>query len=155
MTVKRAAATYLWLIELVLRLGLGGAFIYAGWVKALDPVGFADSIASFAVLPPVLISLFALTIPIFEIGAGSLVLIGWPRRIGALALMVLTAVFCVALVQALARGLTVNCGCFGPSASTTNPWLDLARDVTIIAGCLILYRWAGREVVTPGVNDAG
>jgi putative oxidoreductase len=147
MGIRRSIAGYLGLIELVLRVGLGGAFVYAGWVKARDPVGFADSVASFAVLPPVLISPFALAIPIFEIGAGSLVLIGWPRRIGAFALMVLTAVFCVALVQALVRGLTINCGCFGPSASTANPWFDLVRDLVIIAGCAVLYRWPRFSVV--------
>ncbi|MGH7842998.1 MAG: MauE/DoxX family redox-associated membrane protein [Candidatus Binataceae bacterium] len=140
MTTRPPLAFSLRLLELALRLGLGGAFVYAGWVKAQDPVGFADSVASFALLPAALISPFALALPIFEFAAGLLLLAGWPRRLGAFALMLLTAVFCVALVQALARGLTVNCGCFGPSASTSNPWLDLARDLAILAGCFILYR---------------
>jgi len=155
MAIQRSAAAALRLFELALRLGLGGAFVYAGWVKAQDPLGFADSVASFAVLPTALINPFALATPIFEIAAGILVIIGRPLRVGALALMVLTAVFCVALVQALARGLTVNCGCFGPSASTTNPWLDLVRDIGIIAACVILYRWPRRLLLTAGVGGVG
>jgi putative oxidoreductase len=133
--------------ELILRLLIGGAFIYAGWVKAQDPVGFADSVASFAILPRSLIAPFALALPIFEIGAGMLVLTGSPARIGALALMSLTGVFCIGLIQAIARGLDVNCGCFGPSASTANPWFDLGRDLLIIAGCAWLYRreWLNRR----------
>jgi putative oxidoreductase len=127
--------TFVWMLRLI----IGVAFIYAGWIKASDPIGFADSVHSFEILPNALISPFALALPIYEIAAGALIVAGWPKRIGALALLLLTAVFCVALISALARGLTINCGCFG-SASTTNPWIDLARDVLIIAGCVILYR---------------
>jgi putative oxidoreductase len=138
------------LAQWIFRLGIGGAFIYAGWIKTTDPVGFADSVASFAILPNALISPFALALPIYEIAAGAVLIAGRPRRVGALALLFLTTIFCVALVAALARGLTVNCGCFGPSASTTNPWIDLARDGLVIAGCALLYRpeWLNCLVTT-------
>jgi len=131
----------LWRIALILtRLVLSAAFIYAGWLKALDPVGFADSVNSFAILPSALISPFALTMPIFEIAGGFLIIVGFPRRLGAFALLCLTGVFSVALVSAMIRGLSVNCGCFGPSASATNPWIDLGRDALIILGCAAVYR---------------
>jgi len=125
---------------LLTRLVLGAAFIYAGWIKALDPVGFADSVNSFAILPSILISPFALAMPIFEIFSGILILTGIPARLGAFALLCLTGVFSIALVSAILRGLSVNCGCFGPSASTTNPWVDLGRDILIIVGCAAVYR---------------
>ena len=131
----RLFRTFVWMIRLV----IGVAFIYAGWIKASDPIGFADSVHSFEILPNSLISPFALGLPIYEITAGTLLVAGWLKRIGALALLLLTSVFCVAVISALARGLSINCGCFGP-ASTTNPWIDLARDVLIIAGCAILYQ---------------
>ena len=138
-TMRRVAPVYYKVAEWGLRLGIGGAFIYAGWLKAQDPVGFADSVASFAMLPSWLVSVFALALPMFEIVAGISLVIGWPRRIGALALMSLTGVFCIALIMAIARGLDVNCGCFGPSAAITNPWVDLARDLLIVSGCVYLY----------------
>jgi putative oxidoreductase len=154
--MRKISPVYFKIAEWGLRLGIGGAFIYAGWLKAQDPVSFADSVNSFAILPSRLISTFALALPMFEIVAGVLLVINWPKRIGALALMSLTAVFCVALVLAIARGLDVNCGCFGPSASTTNPWVDLTRDLLIVSGCVCLYRsdWlynrvtARREILT-------
>jgi putative oxidoreductase len=139
MVGRRSARSYLWFLQLILQIGIGGAFVYAGWVKATDPVAFADSVASFAVLPHPLVGLFALWLPIFEIAAGLTVMIGWPKRIGALALLLLTAVFCVALLSAIARGLNINCGCFGASSSNTSPWLDFARDLLILAGCAFLY----------------
>ena len=133
-------SVYFTLVELGLRLVIGSAFIYAGWLKAQDPVGFADSVASFAILPSPLISAFALAMPMFEILAGVLLILGKPARIGALGLMVLTSVFCVALVAAIVRGLRVNCGCFGPSVSTSDPWADLGRDLGILLACVFLYR---------------
>ena len=151
--MRSVSPVYLKVVEWGLRLAIGGAFIYAGWLKAQDPVGFADSVASFAILPNWLISPFALALPMFEIVAGSLLVIGWPRRAGALALMLLTGVFCVALGLAIARGLDVNCGCFGPSTSTTNPWVDLARDLLIIAACLLLYRSPRRNTPVTVARD--
>ncbi len=127
-------------VIVVTRLVLGAAFVYAGWIKALDPVGFADSVNSFAILPSMVISPFALAMPMFEIASGILILVGIPARLGAFALLSLTGVFSIALVSAIVRGLSVNCGCFGPSASTVNPWVDLGRDILIIAGCAAVYR---------------
>jgi putative oxidoreductase len=146
--MRKISPVYFKVAEWGLRLGVGGAFIYAGWLKAEDPVGFADSVATFAILPSWLISAFALALPMFEIVAGVLLVINWPKRLGALALTLLTAVFCIALVLAIVRGLDINCGCFGPSASTTNPWVDLTRDLLIVLGGVCLYRsdWLYRRV---------
>jgi putative oxidoreductase len=137
--------------EWALRAVIGIAFIYAGWLKVQDPAGFADSVAAFAILPKWSISGFALALPIFEIIAGTLLIIGRPRRIGALALTLLSSVFCIALIWAIARGLKVNCGCFGPSVSAVDPRLDLGRDLAILLGCCFLYRadWFYRSTTAP------
>jgi len=127
-------------LEWALRLIIGGVFIYAGWAKRGDSLDFADSVASFRILPEVFINPFTLAIPPFEIAAGVLVLTGWHKRVGTLGLLMMTAMYCMALTWALARGITVNCGCFGTSVVGTNPWLDLARDLLIVAACAILYR---------------
>jgi uncharacterized membrane protein YphA (DoxX/SURF4 family) len=127
-------------LAVVLRVVVGGSFIYAGWVKVGDPAGFADSVASFAMLPNALISSFTLSLPIYEIGAGASILSGWPRRVGSLAILCVSVVFTIALAQAIGRNLDVNCGCFGVSASTTNPWVDLSRNFLTVLACLFLYR---------------
>ncbi|MGH7814331.1 MAG: DoxX family protein [Candidatus Binataceae bacterium] len=124
--------------ELALRVGIGALFIYAGAEKLRDPQSFADSVNSFQMLPAALIAPFALALPIFEIGAGILIAIGWPRRIGAIALLVLSVMFCIALGQALVRGLDVNCGCFGPGYSR-NPAIELTGDIVLSAACAFLY----------------
>ena len=122
----------------VVSAGVGGLFIFAGWEKSFSPQSFADSIASFKILPDQLIIPTALSIPPFEILAGLLALSGWHRRTGLLALTLATAVYCVAIGLALMRGLDVNCGCFGP-VSNLSPRAELLRDLLLFAFCLASY----------------
>jgi putative oxidoreductase len=133
-------------LEWVLRLVIGGVFIYAGWAKRNEGIEFADSVASFRILPGAVIVPFMLAIVPFEIGAGVMVLTGWQKRVGALGLLIMASMYCIALALALARGITVNCGCFGTSAVGTNPSIDLGRDLLLAAGCAVLYRIASRRV---------
>ena len=98
---------------LAVSLGLAVVFIYAGFEKLHDPLDFADIIAGFGILPGAFINLLALALPPFEIACGLLLL--WPptRQVGALAIALLSMMFFAALLSALLRGLTLDCGCFG------------------------------------------
>jgi len=137
--VRRLPRWLSWLI----RCTLGGIFIYAGWSKMGNPWAFADSIASFHLLPNRLISPLALGLPVFEVLAGIAIFIpiGRFQRVGALAILLLCGIFAMALAQALARGLSVDCGCFGSGApSIGKTGLALARDLLIGAAAFWMYR---------------
>lgn len=136
---------YRWL-ELGVRLVVGAAFMYAGALKIGDPLQFADQIASFEILPNALINPLALSLPLFEILTGLLLITGLMRRPAALAIALALAVYLAAISWALARGLTIDCGCFGAQApSRAGMWLDLARDVALLAGAVIAYRYPGAK----------
>ena len=75
---------------LAVSLAMAGIFIYAGIDKIRDPLQFADSIAAFGILPAVFINLLALGLPPFEIACGLLLLGPRTRRIGALAITLLS-----------------------------------------------------------------
>jgi len=126
------------IIVWIMSVAVGGLFIYAGWAKSFGPQAFADSIASFKILPAGLIVPAALSIPPFEILAGLLAVTGWHRRVGLLAIAVATAAYCVAIGSALVRGLDVNCGCFGP-VSNLRPGTELLRDLLVLAFCVASY----------------
>ncbi len=136
------------LILWIMSVALGGLFIYAGWTKSFGPQAFADSIASFKILPVELIVPTALSIPPLEILAGLLVLAGWHRRAGLLAIAMATAVYCLAIGSAMVRGLDVNCGCFGP-VSNLRPGVELLRDLLILACSVATYVLALSGVTTP------
>lgn len=129
-------------VVLAVSLALAGVFIYAGIdkIRDRDPIQFADSIAAFAILPAVLINLLAIGLPPFEIACGLLLLGPWTRRVGALAVAVVSVMFFTALASALLRGLTLDCGCFGVGApSRQRMWLELVLDAVLFSGALFVY----------------
>jgi putative oxidoreductase len=66
----------------------------------------------------------------------------WPpvRRIGALAIALLSVMFFAALSSALLRGLTLDCGCFGIGApSRARMWMELGLNVVLFGGSAFVY----------------
>jgi uncharacterized membrane protein YphA (DoxX/SURF4 family) len=115
------------------RLALGALFVYAGAVKADDLTAFAGSIAAYEILPYFGNYLVAATLPYIEVLAGLLLLANRRVRPAALLLAGLTLVFMAVLLSVIARGLEIDCGCFGADGRTT-PAMALLRD----AGILVL-----------------
>src|SRR5271167_3708452 len=137
MTLDNSRRNY---VVLAVSLALAAVFIYAGIDKIRDPLQFADSIAAFAILPAVFINLLALGLPPFEVACGLLLLGPRTRRLGALAVAVISVIFFTALASALLRGLTLDCGCFGVGApSRPRMWLELVVDVVLFSGALFVY----------------
>ncbi len=117
----------------VMRILLGAMFVYSGAVKIMAPVAFADSIASFAMLPLPLINVFTLGLPPFEVIVGGMLLAGRGVRLAALCSMVMMVVFLIAITQGMLRGLDIDCGCFGDTGSLfSNPWVIWVRDVILL-----------------------
>jgi putative oxidoreductase len=128
-------------------LGLAAVFIYAGIEKMRDTLQFADSIGAFGILPGLFINLVALAMPPFEFACG--LLLFWPptRRVGALAIALLSVMFFAVLLSALLRGLTLDCGCFGSGApSRPRMWVELGLNVALFAGSAVVYL---RSIVPP------
>ncbi len=120
------------------RLGLAGVFIYAGFIKADDPVAFASQVANYQLLPYAWNYLVAASLPYLELLCGVLLLINQRVRSAVLVLFGMNLVFMVALTSLIVRGLDIDCGCFNPNAATkTSPWMALLRDVGFM-----LLMWA-------------
>jgi putative oxidoreductase len=119
---------------LLLRIALGGIFLYAGSVKLLEPREFADRIAAYQMLPLSLISPMALGLPPLEMILGLFLVIGWKSRMAALGITLLLGIFLLALGQGILRGLPIDCGCFGSgSLSPWKLWFSLGRDAMFFA----------------------
>lgn len=145
-SLKSAFLAHPW-VSRGLRWIVGAVFLYAGVVKLRGPQDFADSIASFRVLPTAFINGFAVTLPPFEVLTGVLLLVGRHRRAASLAALLMTTVFALAMTSALARGLQIDCGCFGSHGafSPLNTSLSLGRDLLLMAGSAFLYVQALRD----------
>jgi uncharacterized membrane protein YphA (DoxX/SURF4 family) len=124
-------------IALVLRIALGAIFVYAAWTKLRTPWElFAMSIDSYQLLPLKAVELVARTLPWFELAVGLLLIAGFWLRSAAAAITLLLAVFFGLMVRAYARGMEINCGCFG--ANDVISWKTLLRDGSMLAAALTL-----------------
>lgn len=124
-------------VLLGLRLAIGALFLYAGVTKTLSPQAFADSVATFRILPPALINLVALALPPFEVFLGLMLVVGLRLRAGYLGAFLLTTMFVLALGQGIARGLSLDCGCFGSGEpSVFSAWISFGRAflLMVVAG---------------------
>ena len=97
----------------LVRLGVGGTFVWTGAIKILEPAPFALAIGNYRLVPHELINIVAILVPWIEVIAGLSVLAGIWLRAGAFIIMVITAIFLLAIASALARGLDIECACFG------------------------------------------
>ena len=124
----------------IVDLIIGGVFIYAGVIKALDPIGFANDIDNFKILPwPIGVRL-AFYLPWLEILCG-LALIARRLYLGGLSILTaLISVFIVATAAAKVRGLDITCGCFGHASKDWSFTDHLAVDLLLLSAVLFLLR---------------
>jgi uncharacterized membrane protein YphA (DoxX/SURF4 family) len=100
-------------ILFVFRFVLGGLFVYAGLVKALEPLDFAQNIRNYALVGQSLSFIAAIVLPWLEILAGACLVAGIWKRGAALVISGLLIFFIVLTVVTMIRGLDIDCGCFG------------------------------------------
>ena len=138
------------IIFALLRVGLGGIFVYAGALKIWDPAQFATDVHNFQLTPWTVSVLVAVYLPWLELLAG-LALIVRRLSLGAsLAIVGMTLIFSVALTSAWARGLDISCGCFGKEEAkikTDFPQLML-RDAALLAAAIIVFGGEARRART-------
>jgi len=132
-------------INLVARVLLGIVLVLAGYLKAKSPAEAQMAVRAYKLLPVGLANIFGLTLPWLEIGAGLLLIIGITVRYAAIFGGVLMLLFVAAISQAWARGLSIDCGCFGGggqvAAGHTKYLQEILRDLglTLTAIFLMVY----------------
>lgn len=98
---------------ITIRIVLGSVFVFAAISKAIAPEEFARAIANYKLFPIFLINILAITLPWIELCVGILLMFGISVKENSAILSGLLLVFIVAIGISLARGLNIDCGCFG------------------------------------------
>src|SRR2546421_712203 len=123
----------------IVALIIGGIFIYAGVIKALDPIAFANDIDNYKILPWPLAVRLAFYLPWLEMLCGLSLILRFFCRGGLFILTGLTFVFIAASAIAKVRGLDITCGCFGHAGKNWNFTRHLPLDLAIFAGLSVLW----------------
>ena len=123
----------------ILDVIVGGVFIYAGVIKVLDPVRFANDIDNYKALPWFVSVRLAFYLPWLEIFCGLAVIFRFLYRGGLSILTGLIFVFIGATVVAKARGLDITCGCFGHASQHWSFPQHMAVDLGILTALVLLW----------------
>jgi putative oxidoreductase len=122
----------------IVDLIVGGVFIYAGALKALDPIRFAIDIDNYKILPWAISVRFAFYLPWLEILSGLALVFRFLYRGGLSILSALVLIFLGATIAAKVRGLDITCGCFGHASQDWSFPQHLAIDLALLAAIAIL-----------------
>jgi putative oxidoreductase len=129
----------------VLRGALAAIYLLAAIPKILDPWSFTRAIHNFRILPVSWIPPLAITLPTFEALAAVAVITGFLYRGGALALTLFSLAFAGGIGSAIARGLDIDCGCFGSLAKSSASVPHLLLNLGTAAAGIILLAWSRRH----------
>ncbi len=141
-------------VGVVARLVVGGVWVAAGLLKIPDPAENVRAVRAYQVLPESVVPTVGYALPIIEILVGTCLILGLLTRVNAVLSGVLLVAFIGGISWAWARGLEIECGCFGggggpaENASAKYPW-ELARDF----GLLFLSGWLVWRPRTPWALD--
>lgn len=123
---------------LAARVGVAAVFLFAAFPKLQDPEAFARDIDNYHVLPDAMVGPMAIAMPIAEVLVALALLLGVHARGAALVTAGMLLTFIAAMAQALARGIDLDCGCFGSAAPTQVSGLTIARNVFLLALTLLV-----------------
>lgn len=130
-------------LTLLARLILGAVLLVAGALKVPNLPKSAMAVRAYEMLPIPIANFLGYTLPWIEIGLGLLLIVGVTVKIsGALGALTMLA-FIIAIAQAWARGLSIDCGCFGGGGTIdpeeTKYLSEIIRDIGLLAMGVFLY----------------
>lgn len=133
-------------LALLARLGLAAVWLYAGASKVGDLAAAGRAVNAYRILPYDVAMALGAALPFVELALGVLLLAGLATRLAAGISAILLAGFVAGIISAWARGLAIDCGCFGGGgdlAAGQDPRYgrELLRDLGFLAlaGILLVF----------------
>lgn len=123
------------------RIGLAAVWLVSGGIKFADSGQTYLAVQAYDLLPAGWVSAVALALPLLELSLGVLLLAGLFTRWAAVTSAVLLLGFIAAVGQAWARGLSIDCGCFGGGGKVAQGQTEYPRELALDVGFLLLASW--------------
>jgi uncharacterized membrane protein YphA (DoxX/SURF4 family) len=140
-TVAVAQRSWTDLVGTVARLGLAAVWFVSGAIKAADPDQTWVAVRAYDVMPDSAVTVVAGVLPWFELALGVLLLLGVGTRLVGLISAVVLVAFMAGVSQAWARGLSIDCGCFGGGGEVAPDATSYGTELLRDAGFLALAAW--------------
>jgi uncharacterized membrane protein YphA (DoxX/SURF4 family) len=133
-------------LGLLARLLLAAVWLIAGGSKIGDLAGSGRAVAAYRLMPVEAARVVGAALPFVELALGVLLLVGLATRLAGAVSAALLAVFIVGIAAAWARGLSIDCGCFGGGGQLgpgqhPNYAPEILRDVGLLVVAAFLVIW--------------
>ncbi|UDY24440.1 MauE/DoxX family redox-associated membrane protein [Nocardioides sp. Kera G14] len=138
-------------LGLVARAVTGAVWIWAGCSKISHPYAAVLAVRAYQLLPGGVAEVIGHVLPTLEVVVGVALVVGVLTRFVAAISALLFVAFIVGIASVWARGILIDCGCFGgggfdPHAADKYPW-EIARDAALLLCSLFLVvvgnsRWS-------------
>ena len=134
-------------LQIILRLIIGGVFLYASIDKLFNPEDFAKAIKAYDILPLSLVNVLAIVLPYIEFVTGIFLIFGVYKKGSSAVISLILVIFIIALTRAYALGLDINCGCFSLESEGSNSdiLIRIIEDVLLLAGTLIVFIFSDKQ----------
>ncbi|MGC1472366.1 MAG: BT_3928 family protein [Psychroserpens sp.] len=147
------------LLVIICRLLVGALFIFSGFIKLNDPIGFSYKLQeyfSYDVLDmPVFIPYalgIAVFVVVFEVVLGVFLLIGYKPKFTVWSLLAMIVFFTFLTFYAAYFDKVKDCGCFGDFLKLT-PWESFTKDLVLLVMIVILF--IGQRHIKPLLTKFG
>ena len=135
MAVKRTEI-FEW-ISTIVRLAMAGILIFAAIPKLMGIPQSIIAVRAYRLLPEAIVPFVGTMLPFLELTLALFLVLGLFTRIAAIVWLAMMAAFMFGVIWAWAKGLSIDCGCFGGGGDveegTTNYPLHLLERLGFIA----------------------
>ena len=121
-------------------------WLVAGIAKIADLTAFKQEVAAYDVAPSGLVEPIAYALPLVEVALGIYLVVGLLVRPAAALSTALMLLFIGVQAQAWARGLSIECGCFGGLSKETVGAGTIVRDILLTIPSLVLLLKPARHL---------
>jgi uncharacterized membrane protein YphA (DoxX/SURF4 family) len=129
-------------ITVIVRVALAAILGYAGYAKFIEPQALQKvAVSSYRILPTGMVTPVAFGLPVLEMALAAMILLGFATRAMSICIGLLFVVFIAGIISAWARGLSIDCGCFGGGGSVGKGQTHYLREILRDLGFLVLAAW--------------
>lgn len=129
-------------ISVIVRIALAAILGLAGYAKFSEAQPLQKlAVSSYQILPKSMITPVAYGLPVLEMALAAMILLGFATRVMAICVGLLFVVFIAGIISAWARGLSIDCGCFGGGGAVGKGQTHYLREVFRDLGFLVLAAW--------------
>lgn len=149
----RGSNAVLDVIGTLARLGLAAVWVISGSIKISDSGQTFLAVRAYDILPDGMVHPVAFALPLLELALGLFLLAGLGTRIAAAISAIVLLLLIAAIAQSWARGLTIDCGCFGGGGQVAAGQTRYPQEITRDIGFLALASWLVVRPWTRGAFD--